>query len=168
MPGNDPPPRGKKLVKTAWVEAVPASGLNPDRSNLKKTVPSTARCRSTLRPATSQTLPVPPPCYRSSPYIHLRCQTRTFVLNLAGDVCCCIYTTHARARSPRQRQRQSLSLRLSLSQRQRQKTLKPMAMPPTPCIHPPQAQLPKSPTVTHPSPRPLPRPPTPRRPPQAC
>ena len=47
-------------------------------------------------------------------HVHSRCQTRTLVLNLAGDEGCRVYTTHARARSPRHRQRQSL--RLSLSQ----------------------------------------------------
>ena len=53
-------------------------------------------------------------CLLLPSHVHSRCQTRTLVLNLAGDEGCRVYTTHARARSPRHRQRQSL--RLSLSQ----------------------------------------------------
>ena len=92
----------------------------------------------------------PYPLLAAHPQCSPRCQTRTFVLNLAGDERYCLYTTHARARSPRHRQRRSL--RLSLSQRQTQETLKPHRSAPTPPTL----------TVTHRSPRPLPHPVTPR------
>ena len=50
----------------------------------------------------------------TAPNAHSRCQTRTFVLNLAEGDTPWRCTTHARARSPRHRQRQSLRLSLSL------------------------------------------------------
>ena len=119
---------------------------------------------------------------QSPPITYPRCQTRTFVLNLAGDGCCrAYYHTRARARSPRHRRRQSL--RLSLSQDKdmtnQQKVLPPLLTPllpllcgmccltcplpalavmthPTPCLSGQSCNMPPACVGSHDPPNPLP------------